>query len=280
MLPDFLIKRSQDSVIPKIPLDEFHAGYRLLGRPDRIEESELVSRLSHPGYWKAFHLVPVADSTNTRAMDLAEKGAAHGTVVCAEAQTIGRGRLGRTWESPPGLNLYLSILLRPPMETRIAPQLTLVTAVAVYLVAPRYGWTVVLLIVVAVSAAYLLNGPATVAVVAGLAGVAAQARVLHGEQEMASRDPGAAHRDQAGRLAAREQLRELGAQLAGRAKTARRRDVGRERPVARLRHVAGDGIDGLLLATVARRRARIDEQIAGGLTVCELARRDDRGGRA
>lgn len=106
------------------------AGYRLLGRPDRIEEPELFSRLSRRDFWKAFFFFPVTDSTNTRAVELAETGAAHGTVVCAEAQTLGRGRLGRSWESPPGLNLYVSLLLRPGVDPQVAPQLTLVTAVA------------------------------------------------------------------------------------------------------------------------------------------------------
>ena len=106
------------------------AGYRLLGRPDLIEEPELFACLSRRDFWKAFFFFPVTDSTNTRALELAEKGAGHGTVVCADAQTVGRGRLGRTWESPPGVNLYLSLLLRPPLDARVAPQLTLVTAVS------------------------------------------------------------------------------------------------------------------------------------------------------
>ncbi|MBI5575031.1 MAG: biotin--[acetyl-CoA-carboxylase] ligase [Deltaproteobacteria bacterium] len=106
------------------------AGYRLLGRPDEIEERELVSRLSHPQFWKAFQFFSTTDSTNSRALDLAGKDAPHGTVVCADAQTAGRGRLGRKWESPPGTNLYLSLLLRPPVEPAHAPCLTLVTAVA------------------------------------------------------------------------------------------------------------------------------------------------------
>lgn len=106
------------------------AGYRLLGRPDLIEEPELFSRLSHPEFWKAFFFFPVIDSTNARAVELAGKGAAHATVVCADAQTSGRGRMGRKWESPPGINLYLSLLLRPPVDPTQAPQLTLVTAVA------------------------------------------------------------------------------------------------------------------------------------------------------
>lgn len=106
------------------------AGYRLLGRPDRIEEEELISRLSPGSMWNSFHLFPVTDSTNVRAAHFAEGGSPHGTVVCADSQTGGRGRLGRTWESPPGVNLYVSLLLRPAIEPREAPRLTLVTAVA------------------------------------------------------------------------------------------------------------------------------------------------------
>ncbi|MGE5190321.1 MAG: biotin--[acetyl-CoA-carboxylase] ligase [Gemmatimonadota bacterium] len=106
------------------------AGYRLLGRPDVIEEADLRSRLGPRSIWKAFHILAVTDSTNSRAVALAEAGAPHGTVVCADAQTGGRGRFGRTWESPPGLNLYVSFLLRPSLEPLLAPQLTLVTAVA------------------------------------------------------------------------------------------------------------------------------------------------------
>lgn len=106
------------------------AGYRLLGRPDRIEESELLARLSRPKFWKALHFLPVTDSTNNRAVELAERGAGHPSLVCAEAQTAGRGRMGRKWESPPGLNLYVSLLLRPRVDPRFAPQLTLVTGVA------------------------------------------------------------------------------------------------------------------------------------------------------
>ena len=53
------------------------------------------------------------DSTNTYAKTLAQQGAPHGTVVVADSQTGGRGRLGRGFHSPAGCGLYLSILLRP-----------------------------------------------------------------------------------------------------------------------------------------------------------------------
>src|ERR1700716_521081 len=52
-------------------------------------------------------------STNDAASALAERGAAEGTVVIADAQTAGRGRRGRTWFSPPGSGLYVSVVLTP-----------------------------------------------------------------------------------------------------------------------------------------------------------------------
>jgi BirA family biotin operon repressor/biotin-[acetyl-CoA-carboxylase] ligase len=52
-------------------------------------------------------------STNQEAFGLAQRGASHGTVVVAELQTAGRGRHGRHWHSPPGKNLYCSVILRP-----------------------------------------------------------------------------------------------------------------------------------------------------------------------
>ena len=68
------------------------------------------------------------DSTNVKIKELAIGGAEHGTVVVADKQTAGKGRRGRTWESPAGTNLYFSILLRPTFATEKAPMLTLVMA--------------------------------------------------------------------------------------------------------------------------------------------------------
>lgn len=106
------------------------AGYRLLGRPDVIEQTDIFPRLNSRSFWKSFTFFPVTDSTNSRAAEDAEKGAPHATIVCADSQTGGRGRFDRRWESPPGVNLYLSLLLRPPVDPPRAPQFTLVTAVA------------------------------------------------------------------------------------------------------------------------------------------------------
>lgn len=70
------------------------------------------------------------DSTNAIASGLCERGASHGTVVIAGSQTRGRGRLGRVWLSPPGVNIYMSVILKPSMEAKDAVLLTLMAAVA------------------------------------------------------------------------------------------------------------------------------------------------------
>ena len=67
-------------------------------------------------------------STNDVAVTLAERGAQQGTTVIASAQTAGRGRLGRSWYSPPGAGLYVSVVLR---ESRLAGLVTLAGGVAV-----------------------------------------------------------------------------------------------------------------------------------------------------
>jgi BirA family biotin operon repressor/biotin-[acetyl-CoA-carboxylase] ligase len=64
---------------------------------------------------RSLHIFEDVPSTNSTALTLAQDGAPDGTVVVAEAQTLGRGRLGRQWYSPPGKNLYCSIILRRSM---------------------------------------------------------------------------------------------------------------------------------------------------------------------
>ena len=70
------------------------------------------------------------ESTNLLARRLAEDGAPEGTVVLADCQTGGKGRLGRAWLSPPGVNFYASVILRPVISPREAAQVTFITSLA------------------------------------------------------------------------------------------------------------------------------------------------------
>ena len=97
-------------------------------------ETALMSQLSQPAtrlLGRPLHFFDSIDSTNTAAARLAREDATEGTVVVADEQTGGKGRLGRNWVSPPGVNLYLSVILRPRKPTSAAPQLSLLAAVAV-----------------------------------------------------------------------------------------------------------------------------------------------------
>jgi BirA family transcriptional regulator, biotin operon repressor / biotin---[acetyl-CoA-carboxylase] ligase len=70
-------------------------------------------------------------STNTTARALGQQGTAEGTIVFADAQSAGRGQAGRVWISPPERNIYLSVVLYPPLAPSQAPLLSLMAAVAV-----------------------------------------------------------------------------------------------------------------------------------------------------
>jgi len=105
-------------------------GYRLVASPDRIDVEALRGRRQGGVIGREIvyrHEIP---STNTLATELAQQGAAEGTIVVAEQQTGGKGRLGRDWISPKG-NLFVSIILRPPVPVHRAPLATLMGAVAV-----------------------------------------------------------------------------------------------------------------------------------------------------
>ncbi len=71
------------------------------------------------------------DSTNLEAKRKATEGAPHGTLIIADTQTSGRGRLGRNWSSPAGQGIWMSLLLRPSFTPAMAPKLTLLAAMAV-----------------------------------------------------------------------------------------------------------------------------------------------------
>lgn len=105
-------------------------GYRLAEIPDRLTPLELSPLLSTHELGRTLHYREEIPSTNELAYRLAQEGAFHGEVVICERQTAGRGRRGRGWVSPPGLNLAFSAILRPELPPQRAPELTLVAAVA------------------------------------------------------------------------------------------------------------------------------------------------------
>lgn len=90
-------------------------------------EQELKTR------WAARNLrcYDEVDSTNLEMIRLAKEGAPHGTLVVADSQSAGKGRLGRKWVSPKGTGIWMSILLRPDIAPQSASMLTLVAALAV-----------------------------------------------------------------------------------------------------------------------------------------------------
>ncbi|OIO39254.1 MAG: biotin--[acetyl-CoA-carboxylase] ligase [Candidatus Omnitrophica bacterium CG1_02_49_16] len=108
-----------------------HRGYRLAGIPDKLFADELSADLGTRFIGKEIVSYDELDSTNDTAFSLGENGSKEGTIVFTEFQKKGRGRLGRSWESPKGKNLILSVLLRPRMLPQDISKLTLACAVSV-----------------------------------------------------------------------------------------------------------------------------------------------------
>ena len=106
-------------------------GYRLLESPDIMSEAEIRSLMDTEWAGKNIVYFDEIDSTNNRAKELGEKDGAHGTLFVADRQVAGKGRRGRVWESPKGISIYMTILLRPDLIPTKAPMLTLVMAQSV-----------------------------------------------------------------------------------------------------------------------------------------------------
>jgi len=114
-------------VIEAVP----HLGYHLESSPDRLFEFEVLRGLNTKTFGKKIFYFDTLTSTIDMAMDLGVKGAASGTLILAESQTKGKGRLGRTWFSPKYKGLYMSLILRPDMLPTQASILTLLAAVSI-----------------------------------------------------------------------------------------------------------------------------------------------------
>lgn len=108
-------------------------GYKLGSgeTPDLLTASEIVSRLHTEQMGKNCIFLESVDSTNNYAKRIAEQGAETGTLVVAEEQTGGKGRRGRSWETPKGANIAMTILLKPQIRPEHASRLTLLMAMAV-----------------------------------------------------------------------------------------------------------------------------------------------------
>ena len=106
-------------------------GYRLTASPSLFTPLDLSAGLATRRIGLRLVCLKETESTNAVAFRLAEEGAPEGTVVFADAQSAGKGRLGRVWISPAGVNLYCSVVLRPPISPVAACQLTFLSVVAV-----------------------------------------------------------------------------------------------------------------------------------------------------
>ena len=92
-------------------------------------KEQILQYIEYP-WADRFHFLPQVDSTNDYLKKLAADGAPHGTVVLSDHQTGGHGRRGRSFLSPPGVGLYLSILLRPEYPPTQLMHLTCASGVA------------------------------------------------------------------------------------------------------------------------------------------------------
>ena len=113
----YLLESSHDLLHPAILLPKLKTA-RGTGRAIFVKDARL------------YHYLDTVDSTNTLCTRMAREGAPEGTMVVAEGQTTGRGRRGRSWYSPHGTSLYLSLLLRPNRAMLEAQRLTMMASVA------------------------------------------------------------------------------------------------------------------------------------------------------
>ncbi|MFJ7636991.1 biotin--[acetyl-CoA-carboxylase] ligase [Peribacillus sp. NPDC097206] len=106
-------------------------GYRIVSAPEKVSESEIQFGLETKVLGKMIHYQESVESTQKIAHQLANEGAEEGTLVIAEEQVSGKGRLMRSWHSPKFSGIWMSLILRPKIPLHQAPQLTLLAAVAV-----------------------------------------------------------------------------------------------------------------------------------------------------
>lgn len=106
-------------------------GYYLISSPDRVNEANVKKHLETDDYGKHIQYFESVDSTQKIAHELAQQGAANGTVVISEEQLAGKGRMARPWSSKAYKGIWMSVITRPHLTLQQAPQMTLVAAVAI-----------------------------------------------------------------------------------------------------------------------------------------------------
>ena len=106
-------------------------GYRIVSGPDFVTPEEIESRLETAWAGRQICYLPTVDSTNQTAKHMGEDGAPEGLLVVADEQTGGKGRLGRSWVTPAGQTVAMTLLLRPSLPPDRISMLTLVMGMAV-----------------------------------------------------------------------------------------------------------------------------------------------------
>lgn len=106
-------------------------GYRIISKPDRLAEHDIQFNLKTKTFGQIVYAYESITSTQEVAKQLSVEGAKEGTVVVAEEQTKGRGRMNRPWNSKKSDGIYFSLILKPKISIQEAPQLTLLAAVGI-----------------------------------------------------------------------------------------------------------------------------------------------------
>ena len=119
--------QSEGYVIEAVP----NLGYRLAGCPDTIAAEEIASRLTTKWIAKDIRYFETIDSTNRYARLLGEQGEKEGVLVVADEQSLGRGRSGRTWSTPRGSAIAMTLLLRPSIAPERVSMVTLIMGMAI-----------------------------------------------------------------------------------------------------------------------------------------------------
>lgn len=113
-------------------------GYRLISLPDILSYEEIKAYLNTDFIARKIYYFNTLDSTNKKAKEIAQDEE-EGTVIIAEEQTQGKGRMGRSWISPKGKGIWMTMILKPDLEPMKVPKMTLIAAAAVHKALNKLG---------------------------------------------------------------------------------------------------------------------------------------------